>query len=160
VAVAPSAPATVYAGQSTALFKSTDGGATWTAGASWAAVLGGSTRVITLVVDPGTPATVYAATQSTICSGRFCAGGFDVLKSTNGGASWTSVLQGCCALAIDPSSPATLYAGVGTGYRVVKSTDGGATWNPTGLTFTSDNVQALLIDPVTPATLYAGTARE
>jgi hypothetical protein len=57
------------------------------------------------------------------------------------------------ALAIDPSKPATLYAGTNGG--VFKSADSGRTWRSvlTGLI----NVSALAIDPSAPATLYAGS---
>jgi len=59
------------------------------------------------------------------------------------------------ALAIDPSTPNTLYAGV-YGGGVFKSGDAGATWAATGPT-DDDDVAALAIDPVTPSTLYAAT---
>ena len=58
------------------------------------------------------------------------------------------------ALAIDPSTPSTLYAGTGRG-GVFKSTDAGATWGAVGLP--GEDVGALAIDPSTPSTLYAGT---
>ena len=68
------------------------------------------------------------------------------------------------ALAIDPSTPGTLYAGTQGGgmFRsggVFKSTDGGATWSAAndGLPMNAQ-VQTLAIDPATPRTLYAGTA--
>ena len=63
------------------------------------------------------------------------------------------------ALAIDPSTPTTLYAGT-SGGGVFKSTDGGGSWRAinTGLN-TTFVVSALVIDPATPATLYAGTGR-
>ena len=57
------------------------------------------------------------------------------------------------AIAIDPSTPTTLYAGMSAG--VFKSIDSGATWAAanTGLTF---KISALAINPTTPAILYAG----
>ena len=58
------------------------------------------------------------------------------------------------ALAIDPLTPTTLYAGTFGG--VFKSTDGGATWNVSGLV--NGYISALAIDPLTPTTLYAGTS--
>jgi hypothetical protein len=62
------------------------------------------------------------------------------------------------ALAIDPSSPTTLYAGlVEAPGGVFKSTDGGATWRESGPDHTERSVWALAIDPSMPATLYAGT---
>jgi hypothetical protein len=63
------------------------------------------------------------------------------------------------ALAIDPATPTTLYAGVdaygGGNKGVFKSTDGGTSWVNTGPD--TGCVQALAIDPTMPTTLYAGT---
>ena len=61
------------------------------------------------------------------------------------------------ALAIDPTTPATLYAGT-SGDGVFKSTDSGGTWAAANTGLTTLHVNALAIDPATPATLYAGTA--
>src|SRR5262249_13542188 len=72
------------------------------------------------------------------------------------------------ALAIDPTTPTTLYAGtlvdvvvgVANGRQLFKSTDAAGTWSaastgvPTNLLF----VGALAIDPSTPSTLYAVAA--
>src|SRR5207245_4572812 len=58
------------------------------------------------------------------------------------------------ALAIDPQTPTTLYAGTPYG-GVVQSTGGGATWS--SIDVPSTPVYALAIDPQTPTTLYAGT---
>ena len=58
------------------------------------------------------------------------------------------------ALAINPATPATLYAGTYSS-GVFKSTDSGGSWANTGLTRL--NISALAIDPTTPTTLYAGT---
>ena len=62
------------------------------------------------------------------------------------------------ALAVDPSTPATLYAGT-FGGGVFKSLNGGGSWAPAnaGLTGLSAYINALAIDPATPATVYAGT---
>ena len=64
------------------------------------------------------------------------------------------------ALAIDPSTPTTLYAATEYG-GVFKSTDSGGTWAAanTGLAavYAFGSVNALAIDPKTPSTLYAGT---
>jgi hypothetical protein len=80
-------------------------------------------------------------------------------KSVNGGGSWTAANAGLgdeyvYTLAIDPVTPATVYAGTSEG--VFKSVNGGGSWTPanTGLT---DYVDALAIDPVTSTTVYAGT---
>jgi photosystem II stability/assembly factor-like uncharacterized protein len=56
------------------------------------------------------------------------------------------------ALAINPTTPATLYAGT-NGAGVFKSTDSGGSWAAAGLT--NQAVRALAINPASPATLYA-----
>src|SRR3989449_2929397 len=65
------------------------------------------------------------------------------------------------ALAIDPQTPTTLYAGT-SGHGVFKSTDGGGNWSAvnTGLTTPCGAiwVNALAIDPQTPTTLYASSS--
>ncbi|HEX7605635.1 MAG TPA: hypothetical protein VF348_02920, partial [Usitatibacter sp.] len=60
------------------------------------------------------------------------------------------------ALAINPSTPSTLYAGTDGG-GVFKSTDSGGTWAAANTGLTNLTVQALAIDPSTSSTLYAGT---
>ncbi len=84
-----------------------------------------------------------------------------VRKTINGGASWTAVNNGLTdtsvySLALDPTSPSTLYAGV-SGAGVYKTTDGGANWasSSTGLAG-SNFINALAIHPTNPAILYAG----
>ncbi len=57
------------------------------------------------------------------------------------------------AMAFDPTTPTTLYAGTEDG--VYTSDDGGATWRAAGSG--PFEVRAIGIDPVTPTTLYAGT---
>ncbi len=120
-----------------------------------------------LAINPATPTTLYAGTDSiTAClaiEGSSCvstdSGG--IFKSTDGGASWAAIgptNSGVLALAINPATPTTLYAGTRGG--VSKSTDGGATWVAanTGLPV-APHVGTLAIDPATPTTLYAGTYR-
>ena len=70
-----------------------------------------------------------------------------VFKSTDSGGTWTAANTGLTsrsvyALAIDPTSPATLYAGTHGG-GVFKSTDSGGTWAAanTGLTMTYERLR-------------------
>lgn len=58
-------------------------------------------------------------------------------------------------LAVDPVTPATLYAATSSG--MFKSTDGAATWGSFHAGLANYLVNSLAIDPVTPAILYAGT---
>lgn len=60
------------------------------------------------------------------------------------------------ALAIDPSSPQTVYAGT-IGGSVFKSTNGGVTWNATRQGLPGHQINELMIDPTAPQTIYAGT---
>ena len=137
IAVDPLTPANVYAASSQGLEKTGDGGATW------ALVFTVATNAVAL--DPSTSGTVYAATAS------------GVSKSTDGGATWSSTGAGVgvTTLAVDSSSPSTLYAGTGTG-AILKTTDGGATWATltTGITSV---IASLAVDPVTPSNVYAAT---
>jgi photosystem II stability/assembly factor-like uncharacterized protein len=104
-----------------------------------------------LVLDPVTPATVYAAT----------AGG-GVFKSVNGGGSWSAVNTGLdhrmvYSLAIDPVTPEILYAGTALG-GVYKSIDSGESWSPASSGLAAMFIQSLALDPAAPTTLYAGTS--
>jgi hypothetical protein len=59
------------------------------------------------------------------------------------------------ALAIDPRTPSTLYAGTAGG-GVFQSTNSAGSWSPVNSGLTDMEVNALAIDPLTPSTLYAG----
>src|SRR5882762_4679096 len=116
----PLTPTTLYAGTPGGMFKSTDGGATWSASAL-------VNTISALAIDPLTPNILYAAVS----------GG--IFKSTDGGVTWdrSGDLPGG-VLVFDPLNPTTLYAGgVGTSNDtpgdLYKSTDGGASWSPFGL---------------------------
>ena len=61
------------------------------------------------------------------------------------------------ALAIDPQTPTTLYAGT-SGAGVFKSSNGGQSWSAINAGLGDPFVNALAIDPQTPTTLYAGTS--
>ena len=83
------------------------------------------------------------------------------IKSSNGGAGWTAVNTGLTntniqALAIDPDTPKTLYAGT-YGGGLFQSSGDGAGWTSANTGLTNTLVQALAIDPKTPEILYVGT---
>ena len=60
------------------------------------------------------------------------------------------------ALAINPATPATIYAGT-YGGGVFKSTNNGGSWDAVNSGLTNALVLSLAIDPSAPDTLYAGT---
>ena len=146
LAIDPSAPATLYAATFTRVFKSADGGVSWTHIHDSAS----ESFIQDLVVSSANSATLFFAALGPFPNPND--GG--VYKSIDGGVSWTRTLgpRAAFAVAIDPSTSTTIYAGTRRG--VSKSTNGGTVW---------DDIQtelvayALAIDPSTPATLYAGT---
>jgi photosystem II stability/assembly factor-like uncharacterized protein len=117
ILVAPQDSETLYVSSMQGGFrKSIDGGKTWRT----VAPLPG--MVMSIAQDQRQPDTFYAA------NGR------EVLKSTDGGKHWRPVGGGLpigvYAVAVSPSDPRLVYAGVldGTTARVYRSEDGGATW--------------------------------
>ena len=161
VAVAPSEPNTIYVGTGDlsgwsftpgdGVYKSTDGGKTWTN-----AGLRTSQHIGAIIVDPHDANTVLVAAQGP--RGGPAAGGVTgpstaaaergVYRTTDGGRSWNRVLpadgsSGASDLYYDYSDPAIVYALLGTGgfgsgagrapaagTGIYKSTDGGVTWEP------------------------------
>jgi hypothetical protein len=133
-------PSTLYAGGYTAgsgvLHKSTDGGASWMP--MYSPCLGAQALVSAVIVDPGTPTTVFAVGPYAVC------------KTTDGGGGWQEIFAGADSAAIAPSAPSTLYLSAG---GIEKSTDGGSTWAVVNGSFSP---MALSVDPANPAVLYAG----
>ena len=149
IAVSESNPDVVYVGmgetqlrgniiQGDGVYKTTDGGRTWThVGLE-------KTRAIGRVrVHPSNPDIVYVAALGDPYASTPDRG---VFKSTDGGQTWNRVLfrdekTGAVDLVVDPKSPDTLYAGLwevfrtphsmssgGPGSGLFKTTDGGKTW--------------------------------
>jgi photosystem II stability/assembly factor-like uncharacterized protein len=146
IVIDPMTPAIIYAGTDGGVFKSMNGGE------SWSAINTGLTdyEVWDLVIDPITPRVVYAGTT----------GG--VFKSMNGGENWSAVNTGLTdtditGLAIDPATPATLYVVTRLG-KLFKSINGGGKWSADNTGLTDNHIAiALAIDPVSPGTVYLGT---
>ena len=122
---------------------------------------GGRTRA--LLIDPVTPATLYA-------------GGVDggVWKSLDGGANWSSNTDlaltnlAVTTLAFQPNNTNVIYAGTGEGVGngdairgagIFKSSDAGATWTQLASTTTADfhYVGKIMVSPRNPQRVYAAT---
>lgn len=157
------------------IFKSTDGGASWTGSlaldANGLVVRGARVLANALVLDPRTPRTIYMA-GAYWQNGEQIGPGHGVYKSTDGGASWSwagsglpvsagDQNQSVGSLVIDPRNPGTIYAGAaGQGFLVrsngvFKTTNGGASWKPAGLGGGFSRVDILAIDPQHTETVYA-----
>ena len=103
--------------------------------------------VVDIAYNPADPQIIYAATRGT-----------GLLKSSNGGLTWQTLLsslwsesQDIHSVAIHPQDPNTLY--VSELGSVYVSRNGGETWTYLPLPL---YVQRLLFAPTEPATLYAG----
>src|SRR5438105_3950912 len=137
----PVNPTTLYAGTcGNGLFKSTNGGANWTA-----LTLFGDDCIHAVAITPNDSGTVYAG------------GNKGVFKSTDGGAHWIHTNGDgpvpANALAIDPTNPLVLY-GLANGFdsaAIYKSTDGGATWTTSFSSIVGAfGLPTIVIDPHTP----------
>ncbi len=129
--LSPSRPSTLYAWKSDGLFRSEDGGETWSKRRG-EQLPGEGARAFTrslVAVAPDDPDIVFAEV--------FTGTGSDLLRSVDGGDSWTTVLKDVWfiggALLADPNNPSTLYVSkavevVGIKGSVAKSVDKGATW--------------------------------
>jgi photosystem II stability/assembly factor-like uncharacterized protein len=156
LAVAPSDPKRAYAsidGDDRAVYRTTNGGASWQRTSNPVGAGGPLDRTIALAVAPNAPATVWAGTSLT-----------GLFRSTDSGAHWTSAglpAQEITipAIAIAPSAPRTLYAGAQVQSSdqggVFASTDGGASWIRRLQGLAGLNDVALGIPPGSPAVLWA-----
>ncbi len=128
------------------VFRSGDGGATFTqvstiAPASWASSE-------TIAVSPA-DGSVYVAAQQ------------NVYKSTDFGTTWTPApgipdWQGMGPIAISPSNPSVLYAGSAWTGNVYKTTDAGTTWHlMTSPGLPLGNQSLLQVAPSNPNVVYA-----
>jgi photosystem II stability/assembly factor-like uncharacterized protein len=127
-------------------WQSGDGGRTWT-DITERLVPGGLAGTLTAVrIDPDRPARIYIAGQRS-------------WKSVDGGASWfqLSLAPGILDLAIDPETPATLYAHDGS--RLWKSFDAGVTWVLVGKGLPAGTrvLNTITIDLHESATVYLAT---
>lgn len=158
ILIDPSNTATVYllspgsicgdVGFSGRLFKTTDGGNTWTTVRNGANSFGPNS----LVIDPVNASTLYVTSGSLFTGNLF--------KSTDGGNTWRVPYEGnrdFVLLAIDPISTSTLYLrdALSNTNSLFKSTDGGSTFRVMGLTGVP--IKSLVVDPATSSTLYAAT---
>jgi photosystem II stability/assembly factor-like uncharacterized protein len=163
VALAQSRPDVVYVGTGESnnsrstyggngVYKSVDGGQTWTKSG-----LPNAGRIGRIVVHPKNPDIVFVAASGRLYSENPDRG---VYRSIDGGRTWAKTLDhkvdgreiGAIDIVMDPANPSVLFAATydkvrrpwtfgegGPGSAIFKSTDGGATWRqltsglPTGM---------------------------
>ncbi|NBC18465.1 MAG: glycosyl hydrolase, partial [Bacteroidetes bacterium] len=178
VAIDPSRPNVVWVGTGEnvggrhvgygdGVYKSTDGGQTWTNMG-----LEASEHLSTILVHPDDSDVVWVAAQGPLWN---AGGERGLYKTTDGGQTWTRTLgddawTGVTDLVMDPRDPDVLYAatwqrhrtvaaylGGGPGSGIHKSTDGGETWTEltTGLPSSNLGKIGLAVSPQRPDTVYA-----
>ena len=151
VVIHPAKSKLVYAATEEAVYKTRDGGQSWTR------LSEGLTRVrvMNLVIDPKLPANVFAGTLAD-----------GVYKSPDGGRRWlprnAGIQKGTISanvnqLVFDPRDSQVLYAATTVG--VFQTKDAGRSWTERMRGMNEINfIVALAVDPVSPNILYAGTS--
>jgi photosystem II stability/assembly factor-like uncharacterized protein len=147
----PKNPDIIYVATNDYIYKTRDGGQTWTNLSQGMS----HSRVISMAIDPAYPATVYAGTK-----------GDAVYKSYDGGQRWVSQRAGLDDVTIssvvnqfvfDPADNTHLF--VATTMGVFETKNAGDSW-----TKRMDGMKEVLmvvtlgLDPTRPAILYAGTS--
>ncbi len=186
IAVAPSNSSVIYAGTGEAnnsadsqygagILVSTNGGTTWSLSTGPSGIFATGLTTSKIAVDPTNPNIAYAA-MANIGNNRAFITGTGIYRTADGGATWTNLTSAVglttadpwSDVVVDPASPTTLYAAVGTFYSttnagVYKSTNSGTTW--TKLTTFADGASntdvgriALAIAPSAHLTVFASVA--
>jgi photosystem II stability/assembly factor-like uncharacterized protein len=180
IALAPSAPNVIYVGtgeadmrsdiaQGIGMFRSADGGSSWSA-----IGLSDTQQIGQILVDPRNANIVLVAALGHPYGPNAERG---VFRSTDGGRHWTKTLfkdenTGAIDLAFEPGNPAVVYAALwqtrrppwnayppsnGPGSGLYKSTDGGRTWRHltgAGLPANPGRI-GLATSPAKPRRVYA-----
>jgi photosystem II stability/assembly factor-like uncharacterized protein len=142
------------------LWKTTDGGTTWSPMTDDLPRLSSGS----VAIDPNDPSTIYYGTGELNFSIDSYPGE-GIFKSTDGGATWSQVMPFTSNGAlyytgkIVVASNSTVYAA--GYYDAYKSTDGGQTWKELDLTFnpvsgrSPSAVDDIAVDPTNPNVIYA-----
>jgi len=144
------------------LFRTTDGGKTWTNVLN----ISPHTGVTDVIMDPTDPNTIYAAAfQRQRKAYSFIGGGPEsgIYKSIDGGTIWTKLTEGLpkgdigrIGLDVSRSQPRTIYATLETKTpEVYRSDDYGASWRKTGTYFEYPwYMSQIRVDPKNPDRVY------
>jgi len=155
-------PSTIYAGAASGgVWKSTDGGVTFKP------VFDEHTQSIgAIAIDPSNKEQVWVGTGESWMRNSVSVGD-GVYKSTDGGASWTSMgladTEHIARIAVNPKASDTVYV-CATGHAwnsneergVFKTTDGGKTWKKILYVNADTGCSDIALDSQMPNVLYAG----
>ena len=147
IAAAESHPGLFLVGSLDGVFRSTNGGRTWTKISSSRAAI---RNVESLAVDPLNPEVYYVGTRHL------------AWKTTDAGEHWHRLDDGMIddsdvfTIILDRSNPEILFAGACSG--IYKSSDGGRHFDRIlGMPFSARRTHVLSQSPQDPSVLYAGT---
>ncbi len=150
------------------VFRSTDGGATWSLRSTGLPLMSGTPSthhsIYAIAIDPSNPSRLWAASSGAPSGG----GDSTIYRSDDGGAQWMPSSSGITAgdirsIAVDPVTPSTLYAAAvgraGHPAGVYRSIDGGVTWRSISVGLRAEGVLSVAVDRSMPSTVAAGGTR-
>lgn len=148
VSLCTAEPNVLYAATEGGIYRSTDGAETWQSLGPVIIENGRRMYVRSILVDPADSDTLYAFAVR-------------MLKSTDGGFTWTSVpgtetWRSLRAFTFGTGETNALYALPWDG-PLMRTTDGGTTWTPSLSDPAVSQVRHVLADPRAPGTVYALT---
>lgn len=146
--MAPSDPKTIVIGALDGVFRSTDGGTTWTLISPSGS--GEIHEVESIAIDPKDARTIYAGTWHL------------PWKTTDGGAHWASMHKGIIddsdvfSIIVDPINPSNVYLSACSG--IYRSTTAGDEFTKVqGIPSTARRTRVLMEDPKQTNIVFAGT---
>jgi len=148
----PQNAAILYAGTNDGVFRSNDGGNTWSVQNSG---MGSAMQINVMSLDPQNPDIIYAGTDK------------GLYRSSDGAGHWTLIGADLAqdiifALAVDLLLPGVIFAAFpGAGFKqgIHKSTDGGDSWTLVSEEFPEEivSIWSLAVAPKSSDIVYAGT---
>src|SRR5271157_5318227 len=156
----------ILAGTNTGLYRSPDGGATWSQSASL------TSQIVALAFDPVDSGNAYAVVLTSITTGSFVGPvtnwTWTIYKSTDSGVTWKSsaaytlspVTAPVSRVFVNPLNPSIVYAFVNS--ALMRSTDAGASWQQLSIPAAQANLgqtnpTGFAIAPSQPNIAYATT---
>ncbi len=149
----------IYVGAASGgVWKTTNGGQTWFPLTDSQATL----NVGAIALAPSNHNIIYVGTGEANFADGYTGSGSGVLKSTDGGNSWTLLGQSSfagrsiSAVVVNPTNPNTVFLTVAEGpgqNGIFRSLDGGSTW--TNVALPGASMTALVMDPTNSQILYA-----
>jgi uncharacterized repeat protein (TIGR01451 family) len=145
----PITPTTVYLG-ARGVYKSVDGGATWTFAGNNGFP---QATIIRIAISRSNPATLYAISNNPT-----------IFKSINAGANWSLLNTPAIGifspfpwpLVVSPDNPDVVYVGSRSS-GIFRSNNGGVSWDTVNNGLNARDIRAIAIDPDSPARFYAGS---